>query len=265
MTSATDERPALVGTGPVVCSSSTELSVVPGYIFDVNHYYRDLKVPVTATRKQLRLAYYECDGMSSERLTYVLKQLLNPSVRRAYDLVPLGEIYIDKYVEEMIHRKATIEAYDRMAKARVDATDPENQRDYLSAVFEDMGIPVSFGDAPEEDLDALNSGGQDERAHPAENPFPYAYYTWRCGLRDQQRQMEILAQWQEHLVRAFSRGSHRLRFAVGLQGGTPHPMFRARVGFREVFFIHHLETPNDVLAQRAVAEWQIDNIPSLER
>lgn len=255
--------PFLSGTGPAECSSSTALSVVPAFIFDVNGYYRELGVPTNATRAQLRLAYHDRDGQSSERLTYVLKQLLDPAVRRAYDECVLGQIYIDKYVEAAMRRKAQAEAQRRLDehRARGFVVNEGVEKETLQRVFKDMGVDVSFedvqtgSDTPEDAVDGPSVTDNDDPADPAkEIPFSYSYYLWRCRVTGKHH-IDALARWQELLVSAMSKRGVRRRFAVGLLGGMASPMALARVGYRDVFFLKHDEPPTAALAERAVSEW----------
>lgn len=253
-------EPYIAGRGPAECSSCTELSVVPAYIHDVNGYYRDLGVPTDATRKQMRLAYFERDGQSSDRLTYVMKQLLNPQIRAEYDALQLGQIYIDKYVEAELMRRARAE-HDRRMRARMEAGLVVNEgveKESMMDIFRRMGAPISFDDQTGDDTPGDVVDGsvitKDDDLHPAKEPFSYSFYLWRTRLSGSQ-QLDVLATWQEHLVGAFSRRGVRQKFAVGLHGGMAHPYVPARVGYREVFFLHHLESPTTALAERAVDEW----------
>jgi hypothetical protein len=76
----------------------------PSIVWDVNCYYADLKVRYDATSVQLRDSYIALRGSESVRLTYVLKQLLKPSTRRAYDACRFGSIFFDRYGVEEFRR-----------------------------------------------------------------------------------------------------------------------------------------------------------------
>lgn len=257
VTPPVSDNPLLVGDGPPECSSSTALSVLPGYIFDVNGYYRDLGVATHATRKQLRLAYQAKNGQSSVRLTYVLSQLLNPEVRREYDLMPLGSVFMDEYVLDALNRKLKDEMSRRMAHLHdvgvnmdeVDTTAVE--RDILA----DLGYQVadeSLPDTPDEVVDDTPDPVQDE---PDPAKFEYAFYAWRTHPRlDAPEQMR---EWQHQLVRALSNEGVALRFAVGVHG-IPHPWVQATVGYRTVFFIGKDEDPTPELAAAVARRVRLD-------
>lgn len=247
--------PFLQGSGPAVFSTCTELSVVPAFIFDVNGYYRELGVPTNATRKQLRMAYYDVDGQSSSRLTYVLKQLLNPAVRAEYDACPLGSRFLDRYVEAAIRAKVMREHQRRMAERRAAGmvVSEQVEKEVMKRLFRDVGMDANFDDdTPVESLDETPDVPQDVN-RPAKS-FGYAYYLWRTHVRSPDDLM-ALATWQELLVSAFSKRGARTQIAVGLLGGLPHPWVLARVGYREVIFLNRLEPPTAALAERAAAEW----------
>lgn len=88
------------GAGPLVFSTSTVIQPFPLVKWDVNGYYRDLGVSVEATKKEMVDAYTEAQGHEDARRTYVLKQLLNSVIRRKYDAVPLGSVFVDRYILE---------------------------------------------------------------------------------------------------------------------------------------------------------------------
>lgn len=255
--------PVRQGSGPEECSSCTELSVLPGWIWDVNRYYRDLGVEPRATRKQLREAYQAKDGQSSARLTYVLGQLLNPKIRLAYDCTPLGELFMDEYVRDRLNRIAKDRMSQRMADlARMGADmslvdDDAIQRD----IFAEMGIQAvepepsgHFHDTPDEVVDDDSEIGQDEH-RPAK--FEYSYYLWRTPLRDPALGLDRLSQWQRFLVSALAREGIRIKFAVGFHG-QPQRWIEAAVGYRSVFFLNIDELPTEELARDVALRVRLD-------
>lgn len=243
------DDPILEGTGPAECSSCTALSVLPAVIWDVNGYYRDLGVSPHASRKDLRLAYQEADGQSSVRLTYVIKQLLNPAVRFEYDCTPLGEVFMDDYVRDLINRKIKDEMSKRMARLHdmgvdTDLVDAESlERD----VAHEMGWDME-DDTPVDVVDETTSIGQDD-ARPAK--FSYAYYLWAMqrstdAATDHDR-LVTLAEWQRQLVSALSREGVQMTFAVGLHG-KPNRWVQGQIAYRTVFFLSRWEEPSAELA-----------------
>lgn len=249
------DDPVLYGRGPAECSSSTTLSVVHVWVYDVNGYYRELGVHPSATKRDLRLAYMAKDGQSSVRLTYILKQLLNPAVRAEYDRTPLGELYLDDYVREQLKR--AIEArqaqiMEDLARRGVDTSRLDEEglaRDIaasMGAMFE------GDDDTPDETVDGGPGVGQDV-ARPAK--FDYAYYLWaiKPTLDETESTVRLvrLAEWQRLLVRALSDEGVQMKFAVGIHG-KPHRWVQAQIGYRMVFLLNALEDPTEDLAAAAV-------------
>lgn len=259
--------PYLMGTGPAEFSTSMELVRVPEYIWDVNGYYRELGVSPGATRSEMRLAYFEKDGQSSDRLTFVLKQLLNPETRAAYDTCVLGERFMDRYVIEEIQRQIKMRHMQRMAERRAqgfvvnETIERKDERRLWKGL---LGDAVQFDDdTPEEVVDTA-SVVPDALASPAK-VFSFAYYLWRTRIR-READIRALAEWQEHLVKAFAQKGVRTRIAVGLLGGVESPWALARVGYRDVIFLNRDEPPTAALAEKAVAEWvRTDPNPSQKR
>lgn len=245
-----DENPVLQGFGPVECSSCTDLSVQPVWIADVNCYYRDLGVDPRATRKELRLAYQAKDGQSSERLTYVFKQLLDPEVRRAYDLVPLGEVFMDEYVRSALNRKVKDQMSQRMADlARLGVPmEAVNTEDLERDLYAQMGyIPdpgQEVSDTPGASVDGESSMAEDD---PRPAKFDYAFYVWRTALRPDAFTTDTLARWQQFLVSALHEEGVVMKFAVGFHG-LDHPWLSAQVGYREVFLLKVGTEPSAPLA-----------------
>ena len=265
--------PFIQGSGPPECSTCTDLARVTEYIFDVNGYYRDLGVdPNTKprpSRADLRHAYFDRDGMSSERLTYVMKMLLSPEIRAFYDSIPLGQRYFDMYEQDKMKKRIQAKQSKMMAEAamRGEHISERREKEMAQDLWREHGFDVSDPgpddqDSPEEMVD-LPSPEVLDQAQPAEDPnrFDFAYYLWRTNLSTRD-QLGALARWQEHLINAFSRRGVRIQIAVGLHGHMVHPAVSARVGYREVFFLHHLETPTADLAHRMADQWLRDHSPS---
>lgn len=248
-----NQDPMLQGNGPAECSSCTELSVQPVNIWDVNGYYRNLGVGVHATRKELRQAYQaKVGGLQSgplaTRLTYVLGQLLNRSIRRAYDLTPLGELFFDRYVQDMLRRKMQERMAERMsnlAQAGVDLgnVDPEQMQ---ADIYSEMGLEQNGPDTPGQMVDEDAPKGEDDPDRPAK--FEYAFYIWRTRLGDETLARETLLLWQSLLALALSGEGISARFAVGLHG-EPHRWVQGLIGYRTVFFLNTSTAPTEDLAR----------------
>lgn len=250
-----DDRPALMGSGPAECSSCTQLSVVPLNIFDVNGYYRELGVDPRATRKELREAYQAKHGQSSSRLTYIIKQLLDPATRFAYDCTPLGEAFIDRYVEEMVKRKIKTRVSERMQNLHDLGVDLDGVD--AGSLEDDVASEMGFGlkeDTPDETVDADLSEGEDD-ASPAK--FEYSYYLWKTRSRQDLCPTDLMVKWQRFLVSALAREGVTLRFAVGLHG-DPYRWVEGLVGYRTVFFLSVQEEPTEELAGEVARRVRLD-------
>ena len=253
-----ETRPRLEGAGPAECSSCTALSVLPGVIWDVNGYYRELGVSPHATRRELREAYMAKDGQSSARLTYIMKQLVNREIRFAYDCVPLGEVFVDAYVAEALKREAMKRKSKRMqdlhdAGADMDRVDPEGvERD----VYAEMGFDESFFDTPSETVDGDIGSGQDQ-PRPADR-FSYAYYLYRVHSWISPEDIKRLGDWQRFLVTAFAREGITHQFSVGFHGNSPHRWLFTAVGARKAFLLGYLVDPDELLAAQAAQQYRRD-------
>lgn len=249
----TGEEPALVGAGPATCSTDRTVAVAgPLFAWDPNRYYRDLGIGwpyVGATRKDLRLAFFEREGMNSRRLTYCLKQLLNPTVRAEYDALPLGEQYLnDDYVQDALKRKVAEEAARRSQVG-----------DYTTAeqVLDEMGyhlVPDDTSDATRQeenptdvvDTDHLNRLDEDKYRESVDT-WGYGFYLWRTTRWDTER----LAEWQACLIAAV--GDLDIpALTVGLMGKQPHPYVIAEVADEWVVFLNHEEEVTPDLASSAI-------------
>lgn len=246
-----DGRPLLHGFGPVEFSTCMALSVSPEVCWDVNRYYRELGVHWKADRKELMRAYQSFGSMPSARVTYVFKQLLNPVIRREYDRVPLGGLFLDDYVREAIQREATKRAAAKTAAG---------QETTAEQILDEMGLKL-LPDEDDELLDDEVVGEEDVRALDEGNTdiWPWSFYLWRTKQIDEGR----LRQWQEMLSVAFGTRGVIVRLAVGLHGSSVHPWVIAAVGYRTVVFLHRDHQPtveaanavvDRVVQDRAIAE-----------
>lgn len=250
-----DENPSVAGRGPLTVSTCTDVEgPLPLHIWDVNGYYRDLGVHPRATRKELMRAYQRHGIKPSARVTYVFKQLLNPDVRRAYDMMPLGEIYVDQYVHDYIHRQVKLELSRRMweqAKRRErDIFAPDGDDPNYEDILNEFGFHVVDEEEPGESLDTANDPDKTPK-EPAQSRagvvFPYSYFLWRSKDTDVMR----LAMWQETIVQALIERKVRTRIAVGYCGRMAHPYVVGVIGDQIVVFLNDIEEPNLGLARRA--------------
>lgn len=226
--------PRLVGDGPATASTCLDLVPRVVWIADVNGYYRDLGVDPRASRGEIARAYFE-RGRDDAHLTYVVKQLLDPAVRRAYDATPLGEIFVD---DEVIARL---------------------KRRFVGVVSEGGGtFDPGSEPAPWNVVDRLPWSGQD--AVNAISAWPFSYYLWDLDEAD----LDRLRHWQEALVVALGRAGVRRQIAVGMTGGVRPEVEVLTVGSRTVVFFHQQSRSTDALVQRAVSRF-LPDAPSAQR
>lgn len=212
--------------GPLDVSTCTDLAVINPPIWDVNHYYRSLGIeaPYKPTKKELRLGYQAVDGPNDERLTYYFKQLLDPDVRKAYDRMPLGSRYQDKYVIEEGMRKLSEKAAE---------------------VSEDTGKMVTISDLIED----FEKG---KPTKPKELISKYIDWEWSYYLCNSRKyDVTALAEWQHLLVSAFAARGIKWKISVGYVGNTKKPVVVRSHEGRVVFFLNENETPTPELAQKA--------------
>jgi len=220
-------KPRLVGSGPATFSTCRDLVRSPEWVADVNGYYRDLGVDPSATRGQIARAY-RARGLNDAHLTFVVKQLLDPAIRQAYDRTPLGHVFLDE------------EVLDRVKKG-------------LLAQVSEAPDTVSGIEWVEMTLDLLrvvDDGSWSEQDAPRTAGWPWSHYLWDTD----QSAAGLLRSWQHSLVRTLSGAGERRQIAVGLMGGAHSEFEVVTVGGRTVFFIHEQSVSStDALAQRAVS------------
>lgn len=232
-----ENNPMKQGHGPLLVSTCTALVPSPMWCWDVLGYYRTLGVHWKATRKQLMTAYQDLDGPNSVGLTHVFKQLLNPSIRRAYDMTPLGHLFMDDiYVQQALKAAAVAEARRRSQETGREVT-PEEV------------IAEEYSFTPDEDEDALDKNAKNDEplVLPDSAPWPYSYFTWRS----KKSETDVLAEWQALVIREVSKQGAVLTFAVGFVGKQPHRYLVGRIENLQVVFLNDKECPTEALASAA--------------
>lgn len=213
-------------------AASTSLSLVRAYrqVWDTNGYYAALGLRFDATRREIREAYQRLGGQDSPRLTYIVKQLLNPDTRAKYDETPLGSLYFDYEVETWI-RRARVQKSSRLrSEGRVEEAEEIEAQD--------------FGEL----LDTEGAGQDDDPARPLQAVWRWGYFLRDTDCSDRAR----LAQWQELLVSAFGRAGQHVQLAVGFSGGMASPWGVEKVGDLTIAFLSEGEQPTEALASRVV-------------
>lgn len=229
--------PVKLGRGPLAWSTCMDLVPVERVCHDVNHYYLDLGVDWRATRKELREAYLDADGQESPRLTYVLKQLLDPVVREAYDRTPEGQLFPDDYTDARLKRSARAEANRRTARGQL--VSPQE-------VLDEWGYAV----LDEDEVDRVSPMGKD-LLHGNE-PWGYSYYAWKTSsyLPDEYR----LQQWQELLTSAASRRGVTPELIIGMTAMSDRPYMLEDVNGQMVAFLSESTYPNPSIADDVIED-----------
>lgn len=223
-------------------STETALVRAPDVIWDANGYYRShgMKFPYRdVTVKDLRRAHMELRGFEDDYLTYVLKQLRNPEIRRIYDATPLGLEYMDKFVQAKIKRIVLRKVAERQRETGVQL-DPEEALRRAGFVVDSSAGQEPSSTPPEE----LSEGGA-----TVQIPWRWAYYLWRSFCDDTDR----LGRWQELLVEEFVRAGVKRRFTVGFMGQQPQKWVSGEVKGRLVVYLNENIEPTREMAATAVA------------
>ncbi len=213
-------------------STCAALEPWPTFRWDVNGYYRALGVSPTATTVEIKDAYLALDGQSSPRLTYIVKQLLNPEVRAMYDSCQLGEVFFDQELAALAEKAAVEEAAEALRNGTATEDDLE---------------PIDFDaalNAPAHILDKSPTRVQD--VGPTANPW--GHYLWRT----QHQGHEPLGRWRENLSSVLWERGAAIKLAVGYVGGED-PWAIHRDGDVVVAFIRSGVEPTPALAE-AVAD-----------
>jgi len=228
-------------------SSCLELLPFRPVIWDVNGYYAELGVDSRATRRQLMRAYNALDGQRSERLTYVLRQLLDTDVRRDYDAALPGEPFIDRYVEEEMRKRAAAESGRRASHG-----------EHVSAeeILDDWGY-VLLNDDESTELERLDSPPETDEDRPYQESWGYSYYLWKTWDLDTPQ----LRAWQSLLVKELSARGCSVRFAVGMTAHTEGGFELYEEDGDFIFFLEIAFTPTEEMAAEAV-HWYLDRTES---
>lgn len=240
-------NPTIQGFGPLLASTSMALVPCPLICWDVLGYYRTLGVHWRASKKELMTAYQALGPMPTAYQTHVFKQLLDPARRRAYDMTPLGEPFLDDhYVQQALKNNAAKEAARRSSDGdKVTAEEVLKERYRF--------IP----DDPEGAVDSTESDGPDSLPSGS-LPWPFSWFAWRS----KKEETDVLAEWQTLVIQAVAEQGEVLNVAVGFVGKQPHRYLVGRVGKTQVAFINEKERPTPALASAAALALINDIKPS---
>jgi hypothetical protein len=191
---------------------------MPQVCWDVCGYYRRLGVHWQASRKDIRLAYLARDPMKrNEPLHYVLTQLLDPLIRRAYDLMPLGGLFLgDRGVRESIERAAAREAARRTSM--MDPGEMTAQEEVLTEWGFEKG--VSEDDARERLAGQFRAGTSSDELGNSLDDWERHWGWYRLadpyddpyGTGIDSRPLE---RWQALIAAALQEAGARISFSVG--------------------------------------------------
>lgn len=213
------------GSGPVACSPSGTLAILPEWVWDACGYYKRLGVHWSATRKQLVQAYRQLvghDQMADRRgrLTYALHQLLNPVIRRAYDLLPLGQLFMwDRPTREALKAAAARRASKETAERGelVETTDVLQAWGFRRPDTDDNPPPPGSAARQQAQSDPEVAPGEQKAYTLGGSPQLRWRLDWSWYERGECPQpMEWLEKWQQLLITAFRDASINVPFAVGL-------------------------------------------------
>ncbi len=193
-------------------------------IWDVNGYYASLGVDVRASKTEIRKAYMATNGHSNEYLTFVVKQLLNPDIRRAYDACSYGSVFMDPYRKQQLRNSFL----SRKRQA--------SPLDLIASTDEDGAVP-NDGEFLSHPLSTLSRWG-------------FSYYVWGGVEPDEL----ALMKWQGALVSVLGGRRLNCRIAVGVMEDRTHPWYVCTVGYRIVVFLAHDEQPSIANAQAAATQ-----------
>jgi hypothetical protein len=219
-------------------SSCQDLVTIPQVVWDVCGYYRrlgfrDWRTWGSVTKRQIRAAALTADpGRNDRRIAYATDQLLDPVIRRAYDLMPLGGLFLgDRDVRETIERAAAMAASRQNADA-VFAEDETTQAEVLKEWGFDKGISEDearerlSGDFRHGDTsDALGSTmsawerwwGWYRMSDPYDDdPYHDDPDAWGHALGDPGGLLEA---WQAMVATALTAAGIRMNFSVGIWSG----------------------------------------------
>src|SRR2546430_5026109 len=193
---AVDSEPVLEGSGPLVFSTSTAVACIP--IFDVNGWYAALGVSLRATRVQLRDAYLRLGGHRSARLTHIMHQLLDPTMRAEYDRQQFGRPIPDDYA---------VEDFWAIVQSLVSSEKLQQYTALVAAVDDVAGKesnPPNFLD--KEDA-SLQAGG----TAPVTG-YSYSHYQ----LNSMHARLDSLPQWQRLVIGSCRKLGLGTALALGL-------------------------------------------------
>ena len=247
------------GHGPDAATSCTALARSPEICWDVCGYYARLGVPWTATRRQIREALIERGatiGAGDAGLIYAATQLRDDGLRRRYDAMPLGGLFLeDKDVVARL-KAAAQKAASAMAARGYPQMTPED-------VLGSWGFTVCPGGGPQGEGRGQSAPDPAPPPRPGGLPAPASSAYWLTRWT-WYREPDVtdwygtrpgwLEAWQRLLVAEFARRGMTVRFAVGLTNAGSFAIRAAPDPSTLVVLLGEGE-PSPELAAAAVDAW----------
>lgn len=230
------QAPQVGSWGQMDFTTSVVIAPIVKIVYDVNGYYAALGVRPDATKRELRIAYQRLQGWNSERLTYIIKKLLDDEARAAYDATMPGEVFFDIFVRRAIERKR----HDEQAAMAhlIDEDDIPSERAYAHEAD-------SFRRQLDEKMDKGTSTVDNLAYSEYLLHSGWGYYLWRSTRRDP----DEIARWRALLIEACAQEGIQTNLSVGFAGGhLPLPWGLLRVGHRDVAFLRDGESSTPELA-----------------
>jgi hypothetical protein len=210
-------RPIAVPAGPYEFALGQELEPWPTIVWDVNGYYAELDVSPKATRAQLKQAYQAKRGWTSPRLTYILRQLLDPEVRAAYDSSRPGSVFFDEYIARWFHDQSLRDSIAEEGRLlTLDERIEKGQEELDLSQY--MNKPYDLLDKePDDDVPSA---------------WRWGYYLYGAYAHNH----ELLNKWQNSLLAARTLKPEKL--CVGLLAASDTaPVRLVLIGLRLVAFV----------------------------
>lgn len=245
--------PYLIGRGEPEFSTCLDLEKPYVFVWDVNGYYAALGIPTDATRLQIREAYQRLEGWNSDRLTYIVKQLLDSETRRKYDAAPLGSVLVDYWVSSAMRRALAQKNISMMGDGLLS----------YEAIYGGDGCDVE--DVVDKDPWSGQDGAELRLARMRKEGPGWSYYLW-ATIWNAPEVADVLDWWRNILAVEIGTRKRNLRLAVGLFGD---PDFQEqwkihRVGSRTVAFLgdHPMEI---LLSDDVPLVWKLDFLKRVAR
>jgi hypothetical protein len=234
--------------GPAeTASSCTALQPYPAACWDVCGYYRRLGIGWRAGWKEMREAYTRLGGQDDPDLTYAMKQLLDPGLRREYDALPLGALWLrDRDTADRVRRDSIRESARRRSRGSGISADE---------VLDEWGYGTTQDRPDAAEAAVLPDWARQRGSRPWD--CDWSYYVLgdpaARGAFDPVRVREaLLPRWQQALAAALSRAGKHVSFAVGVSPDTPDGFFLATSPYTDSLIIFLAsDYPEGITAERA--------------